>query len=274
MITIVTDSSAYLKKKEAIELGVVVVPLRYRVNEQQFYQESYSDQNGDFEALLKGNAKVSTSQPSVGVFLSCFQEELTKGNQVLCITMSSRLSSTFGVAYAATRQMETNDVLVFDSQMTAGGLYLLIREARKLIADGLEIGEVLKALPAIRNRISIAFSVDDITPLRNSGRLGFVRMSVSTILNIKPILKCEDGIVVNDGVAHGSTDIIRKLVGKISPQVSSVVVNYIQNQRLATYIYNILKAQHPNMNVKLRKMGPILAIHLGLHVVAVSFITT
>lgn len=272
MITIVTDSSSYFKKAEAAELGVLVIPMYYTVNNQRYY-ESYGDQNGDFENLLKGKAKVSTSQSNMGAFLSCFEEELTKNNQVLCITISSRLSGTFGSAYSAAKQTESDDIVVFDSRLTAGGMYLLIKETKKLIEKGMPLRDILRELPAIRDRITIAFSVDDITPLRNSGRLGFVRMSVSTILNIKPILLCEDGVVISDSVARGRIEIIKKLADKVAGNVSDVVINYIENQRAAADLYNVIKWQHPNAHIKLRKLGPILGIHLGLQVIGISFIT-
>jgi len=270
MIAIVTDSSAYFTKDEAVKLGITVVPIQYTVNGQS-YMESYSDKNGDFETILKG--KATTSQPKAGAFLSCFEEEITKKNQVLCITISSRLSGTYSAAYMAAKRVESDDIVVFDSHLTAGGLYLLIIEAKKLIDKGLSLGEIIKQLPAIRDRITIAFTVDDLSPLRKSGRLNYVRMSVSTILNIKPILLCKDGVVVFDSLAHGSIDIIKKLTAKVTGNVTDIVVNYLQNQSIAANLYNILCSKYPDVNIKLRKLGPILGIHLGLQVAAVSFLS-
>jgi EDD domain protein, DegV family len=273
MITIVTDSSAYFKKSEAAELGVVLVPLQYTVNNSSFFLESYSDQNGDFENMLKSyGSKFSTTHPNIGAFLSCFSEELTKGSQVLCITMSSRLSGTFGSAYSAAKETGSEDIAVFDSQLTGGGLHLLIKEARKLADSGFSLSDIIKELPAVRDRIEVVFSVDDITPLRRSGRLGYVRYNVNTILNIKPILLCRDGVIVSDGVAHGTTDIIRKLLNKVTDEATDVIVNYIDRKRAAIHIHNIIKGQRPGIRVKLRKMGPVIGIHLGLHGVGVSLL--
>jgi len=272
MITIVTDSSSYFKKSEAQDSGIKVIPINFSVNGQR-YSESYSDQNGDFESLLKGNCKYSTSHPSVSAFLGCFEEETRKNNEVLCITISSHLSGTYSSAYMAAKQIERNSIAVFDSQFTAGGLYLLVKEAKKLIDGGLTLHEIMEKLPAIRSRITIAFSVDDMTPLRNSGRIRFARMGIGTILNIKPILVCIDGAVVSDGIARGSTEIIKKLTEKINTNAQEVVLSYIGDNRLAVNLYHAVKDSVPRATVTLQKIGPILGIHLGLKVVAVSAIT-
>jgi len=271
VITIITDSSSYFKKSEAHEFGVKIVPINYRVNDQNF-SESFSDQNGDFESLLKGNRVYATSHPNMSAFLSAFEEELHNDNEVLCITISSRLSGAYGTAYAAAKQTESERVAVFDSQLTAGGLYLLAREAKKLIDRKLSLHDIIDKLPAIRDRITIVFTVDDMAPLRRSGRLGFVRVSVSTILNIRPILLCKDGAIVSDSIARGDTETIKKMADKVTAGTNEVVVSYIGDNRMATNLYHVIKKATPDITVTLQKIGPALGIHLGLSAVAVSFI--
>ena len=271
MITIVTDSSSYLKKSEAQELGIKVVPINYIVDGQS-YSESYGDENGEFENLLKGNGNYSTSHPNISAFLSTFEEELHSGNEVLCIPISSRLSGAYATAHMAVKQAESEKIAVFDSRMTAGGLYLLIKEAKKLIDTGANLNEILNCLPEIRERITIAFSVNDMTPLRNSGRMGFVRMSVSTFLNIKPILLCKDGAIVSDSVVHGNTELIKNLADRIGTNTQEVVVNYIGDNQMATNLYNVIQKCFGDVPISLSKIGPALGIHLGLKVIGVSFI--
>ena len=272
MITIITDSSAYLEKAEADKLSVKVVPINYTVNHQTYY-ETYADKNGEFEELLKRNSKFSTSQPNPSAFLSCFEEELSENNEILCITISSRLSGIYSAAYMAAKQTENPNIAVFDSRHTAGALYLIIKKARKLIDSGLSLGETVKQLTKIRDEITSVFSVDDMNPLRNSGRIGFVRMGVGTILNIKPILLCQDGVVVSDGMVHGNTELIKRFVRKIRSNVSEIVINYIENSRIATNLYSVINSKYPDVHIKLQKTGPVLGIHLGLGMVAVSYIT-
>lgn len=272
MIKIITDSTVYLKKQEAALLGVQVVPIPYFAGNLG-YQETYTDRNGSFEALLRSNETFTTSQPNVEAFLSIFEEELSRGSEVLCITISSRLSGTYSAAYVAARQTGSEKIAVFDSRLTAGGIYLLVCEARRLADAGEPLGSIVEQLVRIRETITIAFSVDDMAPLQRSGRIGFVRMSVRTILNQKPILLCRDGAVVSDSMARGQAEIIKKLADMVPPEAKGAVVNYIENSRTASNLYHVLQERYPALPIKLQKMGPVLGIHLGLQVVAVSYIT-
>lgn len=274
MITIVTDSTSYFKKQEAEELGIRVVPNNYNIDGQSF-AESFVDQNGDFENLLISSGtsgELSTSHVNFTEFFNCFEEEVKQGNQVLCVMLSSRFSGAYNTARAAAKQIESRDIFIFDSRLTAGGLYLLIKEAKTLIESGMELREIIeKELPKIRDKITIAFSVDDMTPLRNGGRLGFVRSSIGTFLNIKPILLCKDGALVADCTVRGDREVIKNLSDKLGKSPLKIVISYIGSNQLASDLYNVIKINHPDAELSLQKVGPVLGIHLGFKMIAVSF---
>jgi fatty acid-binding protein DegV len=100
-----------------------------------------------------------------------------------------------------------------------------------------------------------------------------VRMSVGTILNTRPILLLQDGGIVFDRTVHGNTEIIRALIDKVPNNAREAVINYIENSRLTSDFYNVLREKHPQLPIKLQKMGPVLGIHLGLQVLGLSIIT-
>lgn len=271
MIKIVTDSTAYLRKEEAEAMSIKVVPTIYSVDHRKFF-ESYANSNDDVEMLLKSGAKLATSQPDPSTFATAFQEELALGNEVLCITISSRLSGTYSAALTAADQLDDKRIVVIDSLLTAGGLYLMIGEAKRRIAQGNTLAQIASTLLELRKRIKVIFSVEDMTPLRNSGRIGFVRASVSTMLNRKPILLCKDGVVKYDEVARGKNDLLKKLLSKASASTGAIIINYLGNNKLASNLYTLLQENFPHTEIKLSKMGPVLGIHLSAQVVAISFI--
>lgn len=271
MIKIITDSTVYIRRAEADELNVRIVPINYTIGGVR-HSEFFSDTNNGFEKYIEYGGRITTAQPGPAVFTEVFREELMKCNEVLCITLSSRLSGIYTSAVTAAEETDIDRIHVFDSRLTAGGLYLLICEAKKMIDKGLSISEILLTLIKIRDRITSYFSVSDMNPLRQSGRLGFVRMSVGTILNIKPILLCRDGIVGYDSTARGENEIIKKLSEKIPKEALSVVINYISSNSVASNLYNIIKAKYPKMKIRLSRLGPVLSAHLGTGVVAVSYI--
>ncbi|MCL1878455.1 MAG: DegV family protein [Defluviitaleaceae bacterium] len=269
MITIVTDSCSYFKESEARTLGIKIIPVNYIVDGRA-YLESFSDGNGEFEQLIKHGKNLSTSQPNPAAFLSCFEEETKNGNDVLCITMSSRLSGTYSAAHAAAKSAGKENIAVLDSRLIAGGLNLLVKKAVRLIEQDTTLSDVITTLEQTREKISVEFSVADLSPLRKSGR-GLVKRATN-ILNIKPILHLKEGVVSFGGMVRGNSNILKELLGSIDPHAHEVVINYIGSNSLSTNIYNILRADKPDLPVSLNKIGPVLGIHLGLDAVAVSHI--
>lgn len=272
MIAMVADSTAYLTQEEAQQMGVRLVPISYSVNGHS-YNETYADKNGSFEriiALSRGDCHVTTSQTTLPVFMATFSELIQKGYDVLCIPISSRLSGTYSNASVAARTLEAEGkVYIVDGMQAAGGSYLLIKAASEMIRSGMEIEAIVDALHQLRERIGIVFSVTDMGPLRRSGRLGIVRMSVGTVLNIRPVLKLYEGGVVSDGIARGRRDQVRQMVARLPDHVSKLIVHEIGEGRTSQMLEEALRARFPGVPIEQRTVGPVLGIHLGLDVVGI-----
>lgn len=263
MIAIVTDSSAYLYRAEAERLGVTVVPMSYSMPGQPPYNESYMDTSGNFEPVIAHNiSRLRTSQATFSAFMSTFNDLVDSGMQVLCLTMSSRLSGTYGNARMSAKETDPENIAVVDSMTTGGGMYMMILEARRLINQGMSLHETAAALRKMRQHVHTTFTVDDITPLRRSGRLGNVRMSISTILNIRPVLKCEDGCIVAAGIARGRHDQYKMLLNTLPKQrCRCVVEGFMADEYMDELKLRVEAAGH---EVCTRRLGPVLGIHLGV----------
>ena len=273
MIAIVTDSTAYLTKQEANELGIRIVPMSYTVAG-QMYNESYSDQNGEFESLIFRNmSRCTTSQAPRAAFMSVFEELLRQDYEILCIVISSRLSGTYSSASLAAKEINPDKIVVVDSLSTAGGLSILARKAKKLAEKGLTLQALTREIETARDRIGISFSVDNMDALRRSGRLGIVRQSVGTILNIKPILLCKDGAIISYGIARGKTEQIKELVGTIPSNAKEIIVHYLEEIESTKDLFHAIKNKFPSVLLSQVKLGPVLGIHLGLGVIGISWIS-
>lgn len=269
MIAIVTDSTAYLKQREAALWGVHVVPLSYRANG-VLYTEGYLDRLGNYEKLIFGSDSL-TSQASIGAFVSTFGELRRRGFEVLCLTLSSRLSGTFHTAFSAAREVDPDNIAVVDSHLTAGGLFLLIKQAKKCILSGMSLSQAALCIEEQRQDFGVVFSVEDMTALRKSGRLGPVRQSVSTILNLHPILLLEDGCVLSKGVVRGTHACRRALVDAIPENAVQVVVQELCAQEQARELAQMISKKLPGAQVSIRALGPVLGIHLGKGVLGAAW---
>lgn len=262
MTIIVTDSTAYLTRSETTILGVRMVNMSYSLDGRSLYTEGCIEENGACEQTVsRYMGRLRTSQAGFSAFMSVFDDLILAGHDVLCLTISSRLSGTYGNARMAAREASPDKIEVVDSLTTGGGLYLLIREARRLLDSGMNVHEVAKELRVVRGRIKTVFSVEDLAALRRSGRLGSVRMSVATILNIKPMLKCMDGGIVSCGITRGRHEQLSTLIRMMGAFDGLVVVQSFHAPAQVRLISQRLMQK--GCRVAERKVGPVLGIHLG-----------
>lgn len=271
MITIVTDSSAYFTRRAAEKLGVRVLPMSYTVAG-QIFNEGFADENGNYRRYISANSDYcKTSQVNVGSFISTFQEITRKGDQVLCITISSRLSGTYRNAVHAAKEFEEGKICVVDSLSAAGGIQLLAEKARQLEKQGLSLAQIAERVEELRESIGIAFSVDSIKPLRKSGRISRVRQSVTTILNVRPILLCVNGTIISDGTARGKYAQINELLNRVPNTAEKTIIHFIDQSQTVRRFYSAA-CEHFKTAPALCELGPVLGIHIGTNVVGVAWI--
>ncbi len=270
MIVIVTDSTAYLTKQEASELGVLYIPMSYTVQGDTRI-ESYVDLLPNTDKSEYATEDVSTSQPGMGTIINRFAKLRASNCKILCVTISSRLSGTYNNAAACARELGDNGIAVVDSQTTAAGIYVMIKEARRLIDSGLDLEETAEKLKKFRDKVNTYFSVQDLMPLRRSGRLGFVRQSIGTILNQRPILTCKDGAVICCDVVRGTTEQLRKLTDMVPAHAKEVIVQCFYEEELARRIVATLEKKC-KAEIRTRKVGPVLGIHLGCDVISTMWV--
>ena len=153
MIAIVTDSTAYLTHDEAVALGVVIVPMSYSFEDGASLNEGCIENDEHAERYMAEHIdQAHTSQATLAGFVNAFRMLRRSGYEILCLTISSRLSGTYANAVLAAKELGGSHIEVVDSLTTCSGLYLLIREARMRIRACLVAACLGKSehLPVIR----------------------------------------------------------------------------------------------------------------------------
>ncbi|MCL2847130.1 MAG: DegV family protein [Firmicutes bacterium] len=271
MITIVSDSSIALSKREADEMGVVIVPMNYVVDGKS-YLEYYSNALDAVDKIKVGTYKTSTSQPPIEMFANCFRDLVAKKSQVLCFTISGRLSGTFSSAKIASNDIDSDNIRIVDTLSATGAIRLLVLRAKELIAKGLLLDEIYSILNAERDRLGNAFSVENMEPLKRSGRLGFVRQSVSTILNIRPLLQFKNGSLECVGFLRGKRNQGEKLLELVPNKAKQIIVQHIDNEQGANELAELVIKRFPEIESPIiTSVGPVLAIHIGIPAIGLAW---
>lgn len=271
MIAIVTDSTACITHAEATEMGVVVVPMSYTLGGGQSFSEGCMEDDDTAERQVAENIdNVRTSQASFNSFFNTFGWLRRADYEVLCLTISSKLSGTYANAAQAARRMQGHHIQVVDSLNSCSGLYLLIREASRLIGEGNGLATTAKQIARTRSRVRTCFSVDDLAPLKRSGRLSAVRNAASGVLGIRPILELRDGMVMQTGISRGKLDQVNKLAAFAKGAQGRIAVESFLDDDAAARLS--IKLAREDREIERRRVGPVLGAHLGRGCVGVSYI--
>jgi len=199
---IVTDSTTSLPKGVRERPNVRVVPLSFSFGLEETYTDKVDLTEADFyEKLEKSSVFPTTSQPPTGAFVEAY-ESLPAYDDVLVLTLSSKLSGTYGSAVSAAGMVD-RPVEVVDTKSAEMGSGLILLEALRVVDGGGSFEEVKRAVEAAIRRCRVLFAVGTLEYLEKSGRIGRAQRLLGTALDIRPVLSVEDGEVVPHKRARG-----------------------------------------------------------------------
>lgn len=271
MLAIITDSTCGLTRSEAAELGVVVAPMAYATGA-GLREEGFVGENGDYAGLVSPDARGETRAVRPSVFERLFRERLGAGDEALCVTISSRLSGAHRSAEEAAAAVASPRVRVVDSWATAGALEFLVRRARALADEGRGLGEIAAELMRLREGTRIVFSVPDMRALARSGRLGAIRRAVATKLNRYPVMALSEGGIVKLGDGRGARGMAEALVAHAPEGTGEMVVSHFGPRGIeAREVFLAARSRFPGARIRVKDGGPVLAEHLGLGAVGLSW---
>ncbi len=236
-LAIVTDSTSDLTADELQALGVERVPLY--VNFQGKTHKDWIDitPKDIIEGVAAGADLPTTSQPSPEDFAAVYRRVAEAGaDHVLVITISAELSGTYQSAKLASEQSPV-PVTLFDGRGASLGHGEMARAASALRSRGAPMEEIVAALERIRDTNFVLFTVGTLEYLQKGGRIGRASALMGSLLNIKPILTLQGGVIEPVGRARGLKKAQQELVDRFQRYVEEaagpVVANFIHIQDVA-----------------------------------------
>ncbi len=188
-IKIVTDSNSGITQSEAKKLGIFVIPMPFLIDGEEYFEDINLTQEQFYEHL-RGDAVVSTSQPSVASVTDLWNELLQEDCEIIHIPMSSGLSETCHTAQNLAKEYG-GKVHVVDNQRISVTQKQSVFDAMKLAALGKSADEIVQYLLATKLDSSIYIALDTLKYLKKGGRLTPAAALVGSILRIKPVLQIQ-----------------------------------------------------------------------------------
>ncbi len=200
-VKIIIDSTVDVSPKRARDFNIV--PLTVRFGNEEFLDRVELGPREFYEKLIESDVMPTTSQANISDFERVFEEETKKGNQVIAVTLSSKLSGTYHSATVAAEEYK-GQVFVVDSLSVSIGAGVLAELALKLSRDGLPAESIYKRLLVERDNVKVVAMFDTLEYLRRGGRISPTAAFAGSLLSIKPVVSVRDGEIVILGKARGS----------------------------------------------------------------------
>ena len=215
---IVTDSTTSLPTGARDRPDLRVVPLSFHFGADETYVDKVDLTDEEFYAKLEhADEFPTTSQPSVGAFVEAY-EELSSYDDILVLTLSRAFSGTFDSAIAAAEMVKV-PVHVYDTRNAEMGSGMVLWEALRVVDEGEDFEGIRRAVERAILGCKVFFAVGTLEYLAKSGRIGRAQRLLGTALNIRPVLKIEDGVVVPHKRLRGRKRQMASVVEEVRPAV-------------------------------------------------------
>ena len=202
-VKILIDSASDISQKEAKDLGVEIIPLEVRFGDDEYLDGVTLLPEEFYEKLVESDVLPQTSQIPPYRFEKEFKKLCESGDEVVAITLSSKLSGTYLSAVDAAKKFE-GKVYVVDSLNATIGERLLCQLALRKVKEGKSAAEIKAILDEEKKNINLIALVDTLEYLKKGGRISSAVAAVGSLLSIKPVIGVVDGEVKMVGKAMGS----------------------------------------------------------------------
>ncbi|MGA8746137.1 MAG: DegV family protein [Solirubrobacterales bacterium] len=268
---VVCDTTAYLPDALVAEREIHRISLYVSVDGQQKRESEIFNYPEFYERLRASESGATTSQPSIGDFVSVYQPLLDQGREIVSIHISAGISGTFEAAGQARERLIAEGrggerIHLFDSRTACGGMGFSVVAAAAAAAVGGDGSEVLARAQQAREELKMWFAIDTLEYLRRGGRIGGARAWIGSALKIKPILTLEEEITPVERVRTRARS-IERLRGYARQRheqgFDAWVVQHIQDPEAANSLADDCHQIFGGDPVFISEIGPVIGAHVG-----------
>jgi DegV family protein with EDD domain len=273
-IAIITDSVAQVPTELARELNISIVPMGVQINGKIYLDNLELDLAELYRRMRTEKITPTTTAPSAGEFKEVMNASLGAGAEaVLCITLSSKLSSSFNNACLAAdlirEEKPGSNIQILDSLKAAASQGYMVIGAARAAARHESIEEILQEVHRIRSRTSLVASLDTLEYLARGGRIGKVAYRMGSMINIKPVITLdEDGTISPIAKVRSTQHALQVMVDHVSKKVKGCSRLYLtileaDAPRQASIFYEMIREQLQPLEIQKSVFTPVMGVHTG-----------
>ncbi len=278
MIRIMVDSSADLEPAIAAEYNIAVLPFMVRLGEKSILADVNFDPDEYYAILRESDEIPTTCQMSPADVEAIYRKLGENGDSIIHISISSNGSGLYSTSCMVAEQLKAEgfDITVIDSTMFSYIIANAAIEAAKMANAGESKEAIIAHLEQIFHQSTAYFVVDDLTYLQKGGRIKATTMVVGNLLDIKPILSVNDGLVEAYKKVRGLKRAMAVLADYAvermdNPSENEVILLHSDALDKIEILQKMLEEKLHPKKISVHKLGPIITSHAGMGVVGIYF---
>ena len=272
-VKIVTDSVADLPPEVVKELGITVIPILVRFGTEVYRDGIDLTVEQFYERLVYDKTFPVTSVPSPATFAEAYDKLAEETDEILAISVSSKLSATYEVALQSIGLMKRKcRVEVIDSLSATMTQGFIVMKAAQAAQAGASLDEVMEVIRKSIPRVEFRAVFDTLEYLRRGGRIGRAQAFLGSMLKINPIVTLKDGVVEPAGKTRSRAKAIDYLCdfAMSFSQIEEMAVEDTACPDEADMLVERLSSKFPKERIYRSKMTPAIGTHTGPRLLLVA----
>ena len=280
-VGVITDSIACLTRELVAEYGIRIIPLNFHFGDRNYRDWVDITPTEAYELFLKDPESFYTSPPSATEYLKAYREVGARTRNVLCITLSSKLSTTYNVACIAREQVGDElpevSIEVVDSRAAAAAQGFIVLAAAREAMAGKSLAEVVKTAEEMKGKVNFLVLLDTVRYVYRSGRIPKIASQAGSMLNIRPLLSMSAGALCFKGAVrsreHGIERVFRILREKAGRHPIHVAVMHAYALDEAEQLMAKVAAEFDCVELWLTEFSPLMGYACGTGTLGLAFYT-
>lgn len=231
-----------------------------------------------YEMLATNPNHPTTSQPIIGEVINQLESLLTQYENILCISLTGKLSGTFSSFTQAAEMISSDRIKVVDTEITGPSELLLAEHALSLSKHDVPFLEIVEIIQNLISQTHLFVYIDTLTYLARSGRLSGAKALVGNLIQMKTLLAFRDGKPEVIGRVRTAKKAMLQMLdaalSELSPKTKTLYTFYADSSRpsMMDEIQQYIISKFPHINIRETIIPAVLGTNSGPGGYGISFV--
>lgn len=242
-ILISTDTSCLIDNESLKKYEISVFPLNVIVDGEEFL-DGITINQAELKEAMRANKKIKTSTPPLGEVVEYFEKLFEKGYEhIIHFTISSKLSSMNQLFNNVASEYFNGKITVIDSYGLSATMLSHVFFAYDEVQKGTEAEQIKEMIEERKKTDYITFIPENLTALKNGGRISPAIATIGNVLGIKPVINLTDGELKKDTMVRNVKKTFTEKIDKALETMPEsdydyTLISFDANEATLNYIYD------------------------------------